>query len=327
MKNTISLGIESTAHTFSVGIVNDSGKVLANISRMYKPKKGGIVPREAMSHHVDICQEVLKSALEKSSLSMNDIDIISFSAGPGLPPCLRVASVLARSLSLRHNKPIIPVNHALAHIEIAKQTTNLNDPIILYVSGGNTQVLGKAGSRYRTFGEAIDIPIGNCLDQFARTLGIPHPGGPQIEQFATTGNYIKLPYVVKGMDVSFSGILTSCKEKFKSGCSKQDLSYSLQETCFAMLTEVCERALAHTGKSQLVLTGGVAANSRLQQMLKTMCQERSAKFAVVPKDLAGDCGAMIAWTGLIIHKANEKFNFTNTKINRYWRADDVEIKW
>lgn len=321
----ISLGIESTAHTFSVGIINDSGIVLANISRMYRPKKGGIIPREAMNHHTEVAKEVLQTALEKAKLKINDIDIISFSAGPGLPPCLRVGSVLARSLSLRYDKTLIPVNHAIAHIEIAKQATQLDDPIILYVSGGNTQVLGKISGRYRTFGEAIDIPIGNCLDQFARALGIPHPGGPIIEKLAKSGNYIELPYVVKGMDVSFSGILTSCKDKFKSGSPKKDLCFSLQETCFAMLTEVCERALAHTEKSQLVLTGGVAANTRLQQMLKTMCEERDAKFDVVPKELSGDCGAMIAWTGLLMHKAG--LTSLDTKINRYWRADDVEIIW
>jgi universal protein Kae1 len=321
----LSLGIESTAHTFSVGIVNESGKVLANVSKMYRPKKGGIVPREAMTHHVEVSSEVLQDALKEANVKMEDVDMICFSAGPGLPPCLRVGAVFARTLSLRFNKPIVSVNHCVAHIEIAKQTTQFSDPIILYVSGGNTQVLGFTSGRYRTFGEAIDIPIGNCLDQFARVLGIPHPGGPEIEQLAKTGKYIELPYVVKGMDVSFSGILTSCKDKFKHGKSKSDLCFSLQETCFAMLAEVCERALAHTGKKQLVLTGGVAANSRLQQMLKIMCEERGADFSVVSKNLAGDCGAMIAWTGLLMHK--KSFSLKETKINRYWRADDVGVYW
>jgi len=319
----LSLGIESTAHTFSVGIVNDNGEVLANVSKMYRPKKGGIVPREAMSHHSEVCKSVLQEALEEAKVTMDDIDTICFSAGPGLPPCLKVGAVFARSLSLRYKKPIVPVNHCIGHIEIAKMETKMDDPIILYVSGGNTQVLGKAGNRYRTFGEAIDIPIGNCLDQFARVLGIPYPGGLEIEKLANEGKYIELPYVVKGMDVSFSGILTSCKDKFKKGESKNDLCFSLQETCFAMLVEVCERALAHTEKKQLVLTGGVAANSRLQEMLKIMCEERGAVFSVVPKNLSGDNGIMIAWTGMLMHK-KRKFSLEETKINRYWRADDVE---
>jgi N6-L-threonylcarbamoyladenine synthase len=317
----ISLGIESTAHTFSIGIVKDK-EVLSNVSQMYRPKKGGIVPREAMTHHVEIAQDILKRALTEAKLSIENVDIISFSAGPGLPPCLRVGSVLARALGLKYNKPVVPVNHCVAHVEIAKMTTGFNNPIILYVSGGNTQILGEAGNRYRTFGEAIDIPIGNCLDQFARELGIPHPGGPTIETLAKSGRWVELPYVVKGMDVSFSGILTQAIDKFKTGESKENICFSLQEVCFSMLTEVCERALAHTGKTQLLLTGGVAANSRLQKMLQIMCSERNAKFAVVPQELAGDCGAMIAYTGILARE-----NPQEKRINRFWRTDDVEIKW
>lgn len=314
-------------NTFSIGIVNSAGKILSNVNCVYKPEKGGIVPREAMAHHVDVVKKVIEKSLKEAGVSLRDIDIFCFSAGPGMPPCLRVGSVTARTLSLKYNKPIVPVNHSVAHIEIAKLFSGFTDPMILYVSGGNTQILGKTGPRYRIFGEAIDIPIGNCFDQFAREIGIPHPGGPRIEELAKKGKWVNLPYVVKGMDTSFSGILTSAIEKYKEGVSKEDICFSLQEVCFSMLTEVSERALSHTGKKELILTGGVGANSRLQQMLRIMCEERNARFFAVPKNLASDNGAMIAWTGILSYQSGQRFDLDSTKINRFWRVDQVEAPW
>jgi universal protein Kae1 len=315
------LGIESTAHSFGVGIFGD--KVLANVVDMYRPKKGGFVPRQAADHHVAICKKVLDEALAKAKVTMEQVDGIAFSAGPGMPPCLRIGAVLARSLALKYDKSIIPVNHCVAHIEIGKFATRLHDPVVLYVSGGNTQVLAFTEGRYRTFGEAIDVPLGNAFDQLARELGVPHPGGLEIEKLAKKGKWIELPYSVKGMDVSFSGILTAAINRLKTE-KKEDVCFSFQETCFAMLTEVAERAMAHTGKKELLLTGGVAANSRLQEMLGTMTSERSAKFAVVPKEFSGDNGAMIAYCGSLIGK---KFSLEDTKINRYWRSDETVVDW
>ncbi len=316
----ICLGIESTAHTFGVGIVKDK-EVLSNVRDIYVPKKGGIHPREATEHHSDVAADVIKKALDEAKIKLEDIDIIAFSAGPGLPPCLRIGAFVARYLGLKTGKPVIPVNHCIAHIEIGKMKTGSKDPVTLYVSGGNTQVIAFTEGRYRVFGETQDQGIGNMLDQFARNAGLKHPGGPKIEELAKKGKYLELPYVVKGMDMSFSGILTSATKKIKKN-KLEDICFSLQETCFAMLTEVTERALAHTDKIEVLLTGGVAANKRLQDMLDIMCKERDAKFFVVPRDLAGDNGAMIAWTGLLDKK---KYSLDETKIDRFWRTDQVEI--
>ncbi|MBU3905122.1 MAG: bifunctional N(6)-L-threonylcarbamoyladenine synthase/serine/threonine protein kinase [Nanoarchaeota archaeon] len=315
----ICLGIESTAHTFGVGIMKDE-EVLANIRDMYLPKIGGIHPREASEHHTLVAKEVIEKALNEAKLKLKDIDLIAFSAGPGLPPCLRVGAVVARYLGLKLNVPIIPVNHCIAHIEIGKLKTGATDPVTLYASGGNTQVLAFTEGRYRVFGETQDQGIGNMLDHFGRDAGLKHPGGPKIEKLAKDGKWVELPYVVKGMDMSFSGILTSASKKLKEN-NLEDLCYSIQETCFAMLTEVTERALAHTDKNEVLLTGGVAANKRLQEMLNIMCIERGAKFYAVPNDLSGDNGAMIAWTGIL----NKNKIFFDTKIDRFWRTDDVEI--
>ncbi len=320
----ICLGIESTAHTFGIGIVNDKCEILANVKDMYQPKKGGIHPREAADHHSILSGKVLRETLEKSGVELRDIDLISFSQGPGLPQCLKIGAVVGRSLSLKLNKPLVGVNHCIAHIEIGKKKTNASDPVTLYVSGGNTQVLAFVEGRYRCFGETLDIAIGNCLDQFARSQGLKHPGGPKIEKLAKNGKWIGLPYVVKGMDLSFSGILTEAIKKAKTN-KLEDVCFSLQETCYSMLTEVVERAVAHTDKEEVLLTGGVAASERLREMLSIMCKERGAKLYSVPKEYSGDNGSMIAWAGILAHNSGSLEN--DTKIRQKWRTDDVVVGW
>ena len=321
------LGIESTAHTFGIGICDERGKVLANVRSFYKPAKGGIHPTEAQNLHLEKAAEIIRAACEQAKIKISDIDVFSFSRGPGIPKCLRVGAVAARMLAQKFSKPIIPTNHCIAHIEIGKISTGLNDPVTLYVSGGNTQILDFAEGRYRVFGETQDIGIGNLLDQFARTAGLPFPGGPEIEKLSLNGKkFIELPYVVKGMDVSFSGILTDAEKKLQKE-KLEDLCFSLQETIFAMLTETTERALAHIERNECLLTGGVAANKRLAEMLKIMCEERGAKFAVVPIEYSGDCGAMIAWMGMLEFLQGKKYSIEETKINRFWRTDSVDVSW
>jgi len=226
-------------------------------------------------------------------------------------------------------KPLIPVNHCIAHLEIGRILTSARDPILLYASGANTQIIGYEAKKYRVFGETLDTGIGNFLDSFGRVLGLGFPAGPKIEELARqSNNYVKLPYSVKGMDVSFSGMLTNLKHKIKEGkYSKQDLCFSVQETSFAMLVEVTERALAHTDKKEVILGGGVACNKRLQEMMKIMCEERGAKSFVVPNEFLVDNAAMIAINGLLIYSVNKEDLFQDSKINPYLRTDDVEINY
>jgi len=259
-------------------------------------------------------------------LKFEDIDIIAYSAGPGLPLPLIITADFAIELAKKYKKSLIPVNHCCGHLEIGKLMTNAKDPIFVYLSGGNTQIIAFVEGRYRIFGETEDIPIGNCFDVIAREMNLPMPGGPEIEKLAKNGKYVKLPYVVKGMDVSYSGIQTAAINLLKRGVPKEDIAYSLQETCFAMLVEVTERALAHTGKSEVLLVGGVAANKRLQEMMKKMCEERGAKMFVVPKEYSCDNGVMIAWVGLLAYKSGWKSSFKD-KIFQKWRIDEVEITW
>ncbi|MEM2047546.1 MAG: tRNA (adenosine(37)-N6)-threonylcarbamoyltransferase complex transferase subunit TsaD [Candidatus Jordarchaeales archaeon] len=233
----------------------------------------------------------------------------------------------ARALALALNVPLVGVNHCLAHIEIGRLTENVEDPLTLYVSGGNTLVAAYEKGRYRVFGETLDLAIGNMLDMLARALGLKHPGGPKVEELARKGStFIPLPYVVKGMDLSYSGVYTAAVGKIGS-CKVEDLCYSVQEVCFSMLAEVTERALAHTRKGDVLLTGGVGRNRRLQEMIRVIAEEHGASFHVVPQQLAGDNGAMIAWTGILEYVSGRILRVEESYVKPRWRLDEVQVSW
>lgn len=327
---TIILGIESTAHTFGVA-TSCNGKILSNVKKSYITEKGGIIPTEAAKHHENVKNQVYFQAISEAAIQEKNIDAIAISQGPGLAPCLLVGMRFAKELSMKLKKPTVPVNHCIAHLEIGRLTGS-KDPVMLYVSGANTQVIAYSSRKFRVFGETLDLGVGNFIDTFARYAGMGFPGGQIIQELGEKGkNYIELPYSVKGMDVSFSGILTNLKQKLNSKkYSIQDLAYSLQETVFAMLVEVSERALAHVGKRELLLGGGVACNTRLQEMCKIMCREREAKFFCPPKEFLVDNAAMIAFLGEIMFKSGIKIPFSKIEklgIDPRQRTDDVEIGW
>ncbi|MGL4669534.1 MAG: bifunctional N(6)-L-threonylcarbamoyladenine synthase/serine/threonine protein kinase [Methanobacteriaceae archaeon] len=330
----ICLGIEGTAEKTGVGIVDSEGNILASCGKQLFPQCGGIHPREAAENHAKWIPKLVNQALAEAGLSFSDIDLIAFSRGPGLGPCLRTVATAARTLALLCNVPIVGVNHCIGHIEIGKLDTGAINPLTLYVSGGNSQVISYEAGYYRVFGETLDIAIGNMLDQFGRETDLGHPGGPVIENLAKKGSYIDLPYSVKGMDFAFSGLLTSAINKFMKGDSIEDVAYSLQETAFSMLVEVTERALAHTKKKEVMLCGGVAANSRLREMLASMAEDQGAKFTVPKIEYCGDNGAMIAWMGLLSYLSTEEpddkyvlGDLSETTIIPKYRTDDVDVSW
>lgn len=335
------VGIESTAHTLGIGIVKD-GIVLANEKSMLF--EYGIHPRKTADHHADVFPEVLHAALDKAgktlgkratpsgSLMLNDIDIVAFSQGPGIGPCLRVSAAAARAIGSTFGKPIFGVNHCVAHIEISKHLTSLTDPLVLYVSGGNTQVIIKKGKRYHVMGETLDVGIGNMLDVFARDLGsrgVERDGtrvknARDIELLALNAKgYVPLPYTVKGMDASFSGMLTHA-QKLIGKESSEDLCFSMQETGYASLCEVTERALALSGKKEIIVCGGVAQNKRLQGMVRETAKEWGCKFGVAPNEYNADNGAMIAYVGTIMEKRRSLPLAKCVPIQKY-RTDQFEI--
>jgi len=327
------LGVESTADDFGVGISTFHGEILANVSNAYVPEEGGIHPREAARHHAEVADKVLAEALAKAEIKPTDLGIIAFSQGPGLGPCLRTGATVARALASYLNVPLVGVNHSVAHIEIGKLETGARDPVTLYVSGGNTIVSAFDSGRYRVFGETLDIALGNCLDVFAREAGLRHqkgmPLGAALEQLAANGEkLLSLPYTVKGMDVSLSGLLTAATSLLHKGeCKLEDLCYSLQENAFSMVAEVTERALAHTEKKEVLLTGGVAANRRLQSMLNAIAEEHDARFSVVPREFATDNGAMIAWTGVLAYTHGVFTPVEESFVKLRWRLDRADVPW
>lgn len=224
------------------------------------------MPRETAQHHRKVILAILEEAMTESGIQPADIDVVCFTKGPGMAPPLLTVAIVARTIAQIWNKPLLGVNHCIGHIEMGRLITKANNPTVLYVSGGNTQVIAYSLKCYRIFGETIDIAVGNCLDRFARIIKISNDPSPgyNIEQLAKKGKkFLPLPYCVKGMDVSFSGLLSHIENHVKTSrvkakangteeeYSDADLCFSLQETIFAMLVEITERAMAHCGSKEV----------------------------------------------------------------------------
>ena len=330
------LGIESTAHTFSIGWVNGDGEPAPSVSASISPKEGGIHPREAADHHVNHSGDIVQKLLSSPEFGTEDISAVAFSQGPGLGPCLRVGASVARALAQRLDVPLVGVNHCVAHIEIGRQQCGVDDPVLLYVSGGNTQVIARLAGRYRVLGETHDIGIGNMLDKFARHHEIPFPGGPRIEALAerwlnanpgASLEGLELPYAVQGMDLAFSGIMTSALKLVDGGAPLDAVCWSLQEHSFAACVEVAERALAHTGKSELLLGGGVACNERLRSMCSTMAAERDGVSHVPARMYCIDNGSMIATLGRLQLLHGATTSLSSSGVRQDLRTDETDILW
>ncbi|MEM4330912.1 MAG: KEOPS complex N(6)-L-threonylcarbamoyladenine synthase Kae1 [Candidatus Pacearchaeota archaeon] len=324
------LGIESTAHTFGISIIDENFKILCNLKDSFTTERGGMIPTEVANHHQEVKERLYKEAVEIANIDEKEIFAVAISDSPGLAPCLKVGLDFAKSLCHKLKIPLVGVNHCIAHLEIG-EISGARDPVLLYVSGANTQIISYEGKKYRIFGETLDLGIGNFIDSFAREAGIGFPAGPKIEEIAKKGKkLILLPYSIKGMDVSFSGILTKLKNLLKEGEKIEDLAYSLQEISFAMIVEATERALAHLQKKELLLGGGVACNKRLQEMCRIMCEERGVKFFCPEKQYLVDNAAMIAYLGLKMFNAGAYYKYEDIEkadFNPKKRTDMVEVLW
>ena len=330
----VSLGIEGSANKIGVGLVEydevtGAGRVLSNPRRTYVAPAGqGFLPKDTAAHHRQHVLALVDEALKVSGLTLAQVDCICYTKGPGMAGPLLNGAVTARALAQLWSKPLIAVNHCVAHIEMGRLVTGAQNPVVLYVSGGNTQVIAYSHQRYRIFGETIDIAVGNCLDRFARIIGLSNDPSPgyNIERMAKAAKsprMLDLPYAVKGMDVSFSGILshiegiatsmtkkknqqqqpkkqkvTEEEEEEEAPLTEADLCFSLQETIFAMLVETTERAMAHVGSKEVMIVGGVGCNLRLQEMMAQMVAQRGGILHATDDRYCIDNGAMIAQAGL-----------------------------
>ena len=346
------LGIESTAHTIGVGIAELSAsrqagkiRILANARHLYKPPQGqGIIPRVAADHHAEFLPQVLQEALSTGGHKLSDIDLFAFSRGPGIGQCLRVSCSAAKFLASKHGKPILGINHCHSHLEVSRGTLGMDDPLYVYVSGANTQLItenrkiainegisaanGKKGTkknpnrRFLVLGETLDMGLGNLFDVFAREAHFAYPHGSEVAKQALQGSYFPLPYTVKGMNFAFAGLLTSAVREVGKR-KTPDICHSLMETAFAEICEASERALCLTGKKEVTVCGGVAQNPRFCSMLSQMCDEQGARFGVVESALNADNGAMIAYTALSEWKKGKREKMEELKPNGYWRIDEV----
>jgi len=318
------LGIEGTAWAASAAVYDTDDDSLRIETDAYQPESGGIHPREAAEHMRSAIPAVIETVLEETD---GPIDVVAFSRGPGLGPCLRIVGTAARTLAGRLDVPLVGVNHMVAHLEIGRRGSGFESPVCLNASGANAHVLGFQNGRYRVLGETMDTGVGNALDKFTRHVGWSHPGGPKVERAATDGEYVDLPYVVKGMDFSFSGIMSAAKNAYDEGVPVEDVSFALQENVFAMLTEVAERALSVTGRDELVLGGGVGQNARLREMLAEMAAQRGADFYVPEPKLLRDNAGMIAVLGATMAEAGQTISIEESEIDPNFRPDQVPVAW
>uniref|UniRef100_A0A665VC74 N(6)-L-threonylcarbamoyladenine synthase n=1 Tax=Echeneis naucrates TaxID=173247 RepID=A0A665VC74_ECHNA len=323
---TVVIGFEGSANKIGIGIIRD-GEVLSNPRRTYiTPPGQGFMPSDTARHHRAVILTVLKEALDQAGLKPADIDCVAYTKGPGMGAPLVTVALVARTVAQLWGKPLLGVNHCIGHIEMGRLITKANNPTVLYVSGGNTQVIAYSERRYRIFGETIDIAVGNCLDRFARVIKISNDPSPgyNIEQMAKKGSqYVELPYTVKGMDVSFSGILSY----IEASRDIKRILFSLQETLFTMLVEITERAMAHCGSQEVLIVGGVGCNLRLQEMMGVMCQERGAKLFATDERFCIDNGAMIAQAGWEMFRSGKVTELEDSWITQRYRTDEVEVTW
>jgi N6-L-threonylcarbamoyladenine synthase len=322
------LGIESSAHTLGIGVV-DNGRIVANEKAMYDVSNTGMIPSKVADFHAKNIGRLLNRVLARCNLGIDGIEAVGYTKGPGIGSCLRIGQVAARALAKRCRVPLYDVNHAVAHIEITKQLFNISDPLVLYVSGGNSQILAienKPFRHYHVYGETFDIGVGNMLDSFARSAGLDPAWGSTVARVATGGEYIDMPYTVKGMDFTFTGLLTNAVKALRTN-DVRDVAYSLQETAFAMLCEAAERALLLTNKREFILCGGVAQSVRLRQMLKIMTGSHGARFFVAENEFNSDNGAMIALVAERMLDRDIKPRMDQCTINQKYRIDTVRLSW
>jgi len=321
------LGIEGTAWAASAAVFDVGADDLTIHTEAYEPDSGGLHPREAAEHMSEHIPAVIERALDGAGHGDPPIDAVAFSRGPGLGPCLRIAATAARSVAQRYDVPLVGVNHMVAHLEIGRHQSGFEDPVCLNASGANAHVLAYRAGRYRVLGETMDTGVGNAIDKFTRHLGWSHPGGPKVEDRAKKGEYVKLPYVVKGMDFSFAGISSAAAEAVDDGVPVANVCRGLEETAFAMLTEVTERALSLTDGEQLVLGGGVGQNERLQGMLRSMCEQRGADLFVPESRFLRDNAGMIAVLGAKMAAAGDTVNIADSAVDADFRPDEVPVTW
>lgn len=322
----LTLGIESSAHTFGVGIV-DNGRILANTKQMYSIGTKGIIPAKAAEFHANNAAGVIIAAIQEAGIRIGDLEGIGYTKGPGLGPCLQVGQLAAKTLASKLKIKIVPVHHGVAHLEITKHFCRFKGPLFLYVSGGNSQILALQKGKpphYQVIGETLDVGVGNMLDSFARGIGLTPAWGSTVAKTALRGRYIRMPYTVKGVDFAFTGLLTHAL-KLSGSARKEDLCYSIQETAFSVLCEATERVLLLSNKKELCVCGGVAQSKRLKEMLSMVCSDHRLRFGYAKDEYNADNGAMIAFTAEKLLSSGYQASLDDCDILQRYRIENAVV--
>ena len=303
--NSLIMGIESSCDETACAIVKAGREVIANVVASQikiHEEYGGVIPEIAAREHLEAINVVIDEALKQAGVKGEDITAFSATVGPGLVGCLLVGMNAAKTMALVYDKPFIGVNHLNAHLAANFIDTELKPPFIaLLVSGGHTQIIKVSSySDMEIIGETIDDAVGEAYDKVARLIGLPYPGGPKLDKLAQEGNphAFKLPEAkVGGYDFSFSGLKTAVLRLVKSFDGKEmpikDICASFQECVSSTLLKKVKNALIETGYKQVVLAGGVAANSEIRKKIFALKNEGYEVFAPVMK-YCTDNASMVA---------------------------------
>ena len=318
------LGIETSCDETAASVVardeTGRGTMLSNVvlSQIAEHAAfGGVVPEIAARAHVEALDDIVQAALDEAGLTLDEIDAVAATAGPGLVGGLIVGLMTAKALAAARAKPLLAVNHLEGHALTARLTDGVAFPyLLLLVSGGHTQlVLVKGVGEYERWGTTIDDALGEAFDKTAKLIGLPFPGGPNVEIAARDGDpqRFAFPRPLKGekrLDFSFSGLKTAVRQAATAiaPLSKQDradISASFQRAIVDTLDDRVGRALYRFGSTfsaigapVLVVSGGVAANQAVRGGLTALCARHGFRFVAPPMNLCGDNAAMIAWAGL-----------------------------
>ena len=326
LKDVYILAIESSCDETSCAIVKNGSVVISNIVLSQidiHTNFGGVVPEIASRHHLKNITMVIEDCLKKANMKMDDIDAIAVTEGPGLIGSLLVGLEAAKTLAFIHNKPLVPVHHIAGHIYANNLKNELNFPLIaLVVSGGHTElVYMKDHYDFKYIGGTLDDAVGECYDKVARVIDVGYPGGPVIDKMAHTGKHtynLPLPLNDNSYNFSFSGLksavinLAHNEEQRGKTINKEDLAKSFQDVVVEIITKKTMKALHDYNVKNLIVAGGVAANSGIREALTDLCLKEDIKLITPDISYCTDNAAMIASAGYYAYK---KGRISDIKIN------------
>ncbi len=324
MKDTYILGIESSCDETSVSIVkNGTEEIATSTSTQIDIHKdfGGVVPEIASRHHVKNVTMVLEDCFDKANMTMDDIDAIAITYGPGLIGSLLIGLETAKTLAFIHNKPLIPVHHIAGHIYANSLVKELKFPLLaLVVSGGHTEIIEMTDHyKFNKLGGTLDDAIGECYDKVARVIGLEYPGGPKIDKLAKEGQpTYKLPVPLKddSYNFSFSGLksavinLAHNEEQRGNKLNEADLATSFQKVAIESITTKIRKAIVEKDIKTVIVAGGVAANQGLRAAMQEVADELNVDLSIPPMKYCTDNATMIAAAGYYAYLDGRRADLT-----------------